>query len=171
MLLLSAFMFPSVPTLTPEQPQPSDSAIAPAGHCHLSQEEGFLSEVTDDSRPSLQGLLVRASGLPSSLCAYGPARPLLWSSPCTASDLLLSALLQDPGLHLSPRLAFRSLHLAPDCLMDLPMGLPSPWTSRVNSSHSCSDHKVLCSSIFLFCGASAPDTPKSIFWVFYVKES
>lgn len=100
------FMFPSVPTLTTEQPQPSDSGIVPAGGRHLSPEEGFLSEVTDESRRLLQGLLI--SSLPSSLCAYGPARPLLWSSPCTTSDLLLSTLFQDPGRHLLPRLAFQS---------------------------------------------------------------
>lgn len=102
--------FPSVPRLTTKQPQPFDSGIAPASDCPLSQEEGFLLEVIDYRRRSLQGLFIRASGLPSSVFACGPARPLLWSFPCTTSALLLSALFQDSGLHLLPHLAFQSLH-------------------------------------------------------------
>lgn len=156
--------FPSVPRFTSKQPQPLDSGIAPAGDCHLSQEEGFLWEVIEYSRRLLQGLLIRPSGLPSRLFAHGPARPLPRSSPA-----LLSVLFRDPGFIYCLALLSRHCILAPDCMMDLPIGLPCPWASRVNLSHSCSEYKELCSPIFL-CGASAPDIPGSIFWVFYLKE-
>lgn len=172
-------IFPCGPRLTSEQPQPLDSGIAlpwlpPVPGGRVSQE------VIDYSRCLLQGLLIRASGLPSSLFAPGPAPPLPWSFPALRPVLFWD-------LDFIDSLALFCSHciLAPNGLMALPIGLPvlglhrSTFHTLALSIRNCAAQFFICIFILLFyliliffffahLLLTYLDLP--IFWVFYLKE-